>query len=151
MTHRSERAGKRALFVVVACGALTLAVPALAATSPWVKKADVVCGIWDKKAVAALGANPKPPTTAKGEFNFVVKARALESGQLHALEAIPPPRPAGVPHAFALARADIKEIDAGLAAYRAGKEAAFAHDVNVWQSDHRTSQAFINLGAIACA
>jgi hypothetical protein len=137
--------------MVVACGAVAVAIPALAATSPWVKKADVVCSLWDKKATAALGANPKPPTTARGEFNFVVKARALESGQLHALEAIPPPRPAGVPHAFALARADIKELDAGLAAYRAGKLSTFAHDVDVWQSDHRTSQAFIDLGAIACA
>ena len=97
-----------------------------------------------KKAVAALGANPKQPTTAKGEFNFVVKA--ARSSPANCMPSRRSRRRARrIPHAFALARADIKELDAGLAAYRAGKLAAFAHDVNVWQSDHRTSQAFIDL------
>src|SRR5439155_15087437 len=66
-----------------------------------------------------------------------------------ALEQIALPRPAGAARALRLARLDIRELDAGIAAYRAGKSQAFIRDVGVWQSDRRASRAFRALGAPA--
>ena len=118
--------------------------------SVWVAKANAVCKVWQKKAAAAVGATPQRPATLKGMFAFMLKARPIEAGEVHALEAITSPRPAGAAKALSLAAADVREIDAGIAAYRAGKRTAFIHDVDVWQSDRRTSRAFAALGAQAC-
>jgi hypothetical protein len=150
MSRHSTRVRGHLFAAIAVCG-FVLAGSAFAATSSWVKEANSVCLVWQKKAAASLGANPKQPTTLKGMYEFMVKARPIESGELHALEAMPQARPAGALHAFALAREDIKEIDAGIAAYRAGRQAAFIHDADVWQSDSRTSKAFTALGATTCA
>lgn len=83
-------------------------------------------------------------------FEFMVKALPLEAGEARSLEAITLPRPAGAARALLLANTDVHELAAGIAAYRAGKRTLFLHDVNVWQSDHRASRAFIALGARAC-
>jgi hypothetical protein len=116
----------------------------------WTKHADAVCVAWQKKVAAAFGAHPQQPSTAKGIYEFMVKARPIEAGELNALRRIHDPRPSGAAKALALAAADLRELDAGIAAYRAGDPALFLHDVNVWQSDHRTHRAFLAVGARAC-
>jgi hypothetical protein len=135
--------------VMAACAAGTPVVLG-ADRSTWVAQANAVCKVWQQKAAAALGANPKRPTTLKGMFAFMLKALPIESGELHALAAITAPRPAGAARALSLGSMDVLEIEAGIVAYRSGKRGEFVHDVTVWQSDHRTSRAFAALGAPAC-
>jgi hypothetical protein len=137
--------------LVAATVCATLAAASAAASSGWFTKADAVCTAWHQKAVAAFGANPAQPTTLRGTFEFMLKARRIESGELQALKAITLPRPAAATTALALASADLRELDAGLAAYRDGNRAEFTHDVSVWQADRRASRAFTALGARACA
>jgi hypothetical protein len=84
-------------------------------------------------------------------FKFMLKIRPIEAGRLAAIEVIASPQPAGASKALALARVDIKELDAGIAAHRAGNAAAFASSLKVWWTDERASHAFVALGAKACA
>jgi hypothetical protein len=83
-------------------------------------------------------------------FKFMLKIRPNESGRLAALVAIASP-PAAASNAFRLARIDISELDAGIAAHRAGNSAAFLRDFKTWLADERASRAFAALGAKACA
>jgi hypothetical protein len=135
--------------VTASCAAFALGSGG-AATSPWIAKANATCTLWHKKAVTRLGAHPKQPTTLTGVYRFVLKAQPIEAGELHALQAIPGQRPPGAAKALSYASLDVKEIDAAIADWRAGDKQAFAHDVDVWQSDHRASRAFVKLGATAC-
>lgn len=80
----------------------------------------------------------------------MVKVRPIEAGILHGLEAIPLPRPAGASRALALAAADLRELDAALAAYRGGNKTAFNKDATLWSSDHRASRAFASIGLRSC-
>jgi hypothetical protein len=130
---------------VVACWA-----PAsgLAATSPWATRANAICASWSAKAKAALGTTA--PKTQSQIYAYMVKARPIEAGLLRDLRAISVPRPAGANRGLAFAAADIREIDSALAAYRAGHKTAFVKDAEIWQSDHRTSDAFAAIGARAC-
>ena len=129
---------------------LTIAAAAGAAGSIWIAKANATCRVWNQKAVAALGSHPTQPSTAAGMFKFMVKAQPLETGELRALRAIRAPRPVGATKALGFVSIDISELNAGIAAYRAGNRTKFLQDVNVWQSDHRASRAFAAIGAKAC-
>ena len=124
---------------------------ATAATSAWVKAATPVCKRWHQRSVSVFGAHPKAPTTQAGMYRYLVKARPIEAGTLHDLQAIRVPRSAGVSPALAYAATDVKELDAAIAAYRAGNKQAFMQRVSVWQSDRRASRAFTRIGAPACA
>jgi hypothetical protein len=129
---------------------LTIAAAAGASGSTWIVKANATCRVWSQKAVAALGANPTQPSTPAGMFKFMLQARPIETGELRALRAIRAPRPVGATKALGFVSIDISELNAGIAAYRAGKRATFVHDVIIWQSDHRASRAFAAIGAKAC-
>jgi hypothetical protein len=124
-----------------------------AATSPntWVAKANAACRLWNQKAVAAFGPHPAQPATPAEMFKFMLEIRPIEVGRLASIEAIATPRPHGAANALRLARLDINELDAGIAAHRAGNAVAFARAAGVWWTDERTSRAFAALGAKACA
>jgi hypothetical protein len=122
-----------------------------APVSPWAAKANSVCVTWHKKGEAVLGANPAQPKTAAQWYAFMEKARPIEVGMLHGLQAIRLTRPPGATHALALAGADVHEIDVALAAYRSGHTAAFTRDAGAWITDQRASKAFAAIGAKSCA
>jgi hypothetical protein len=84
-------------------------------------------------------------------YGFMLGSRPIEAGLLRDLKAIGLPRPAGAAKALALLAADIREIDAGLAAHRAGNPRKVVRAFDVWQSDHRSGAAFSALGAKSCA
>jgi hypothetical protein len=144
--------GKRT--AVAATFALMLVLPvaagASARNSTWVAKANATCRLWKQKAAEAVGSNPAQPSTPAGMFKFMLKVRPIEAGELRALRAIRLPRPAGAAKALAFGATDLSELDAGIAAYRAGQRAKFLHDVDVWQSDRRASRAFAAIGAKSC-
>ena len=100
--------------------------------------------------MATFGANPKEPSTASGLYAFMLKARPIEVGELHALQAIRLPRPSGATHALSFVAADIAELDEAVAAYRAGNRARFLERSFAWQTDRRASGAFKAIGATAC-
>jgi hypothetical protein len=124
---------------------------AFTATSAWVVKANATCRSWQQRSVATFGANPKEPTTAAGLYRFMLKARPIEVGELRALEAIRSTRPPGATKALSFAAADVAELDAAIAAYRAGKSARFLERAFAWQTDRRASRAFKAIGAKTCA
>jgi len=123
---------------------------AAAGGSGWAAKADAACQASNKKVIAAFGGNPTVPTTRASMFRFMLKIRPLEVSRLSALEAIPSPPP-GAAKAFALARSDIAELDAAVAAYRSRNSATFGREATVWWNDQRASRAFAALGARSCA
>ena len=133
------------------CAAVACAAPATAATraSGWVAKANAACEASNKKVLAAFGGHPTVPSTRASMFRFMREIRPLEVGRLEALKAIPSP-PAGAAKAFALAQGDISELDAAVAAYRAGNPAAFGREATTWWNDRRASRAFAALGAKSC-
>ena len=61
--------------------------------------------------------------------------------------AIKEKRPPGVSRAFALARLDIAELRAAIAAYRTS---SFHRKTAVWASDRRADRAFVAIGARNC-
>lgn len=132
------------------CGVL-VASTAAAGTSGWVVKANATCRIWQKKSVATFGANPKEPSTASEMYTFMLKARPIEVGELHALQAIRLVRPHGATQALAYGAADIAELDEAIAAYRAGNRTRFLERTFAWQTDRRASRALKAIGATACA
>ena len=140
----------RIVLVATAGGVCAASAVAVAATSPWAERADAICRVWQTKAAAALGANTQQPSTPKGMYEFMLKARPFEAGELHALKTITVRRPAAATRALAFASSDLREVDAAIAAYRARRQALFLRDANVWQSDRRASRAFAALGARAC-
>jgi hypothetical protein len=137
-----------AVVCVVLAGLCTTA--ALAAPSPWAAKANATCRVWQQKFVATFGANPKEPSTASALYAFEVKARPLEVGELHALQAIRLARPPAATKALSYLAANVKVLDAALAAYRAGDRTRFLERSFAWQTDKRPSAAFKALGAPAC-
>ena len=128
--------------------AAAVATAGAAAISPWATKANAVCAGWHKKGEAILARQPK---TAAQWYAFMVKARPIEAGMLHDLQAIPLTRPAGATRALALVAIDVHEIDVALAAYRSGHASAFTADAGAWITDQRASKAFAAIGAKACA
>jgi hypothetical protein len=118
-----------------------------AATTPWAAKANSVCIAWKLRGKAIFGTTQ--PKSIRELYLFMVKARPFEVGELAALEKIPE-APAAASRAFRYAKADIREMDAAIAAYQAHKGQAFVDDLTAWQSDHRTSRAFIAAGAPSC-
>ena len=117
--------------------------------SGWVAKANAACEASNAKVLAAFGGHPTVPSTRASMFRFMVKIRPLEVGRLKALRAIPSP-PAGAAKAFALAQADIAELDAAVSAYRDGNSGAFGREATTWWNDRRASRAFAALGARSC-
>jgi hypothetical protein len=147
-----SRVVSKAVLAVLCAAAAVCVAPAAAAVgaSGWAAKADATCRSWNDKVIAALGGHPTIPTTRAGMYGLMVKMRPLELGRLHALAAIVSPPP-GAAKAFALVRSDIAELDASVAAYRAGNTAGFGRDATVWFDDQRASRAFAALGAKSCA
>ena len=138
--------------LVVALSATAICVgPAGAATrgSGWTAKANAACKASNAKVIAAFGGHPTVPTSRVSMFRFMVKIRPLEVSRLNTLKAIPSP-PAGAEKAFALARSDIAELDAAMAAYRDGNSAAFGREATAWWNDQRAGRAFAALGAKSC-
>jgi hypothetical protein len=140
----------------VSVGCVALAVLALgvasaaASTSAWVVKANATCRVWQQRSAALFGTNPAEPSTTAGMYAFAVKARPIEVGELHALQAIRLTRPPGATKALSYVVADIAELDAAIAAYRAGNKARFLERAFAWQTDRRASRAFKAIGATAC-
>jgi hypothetical protein len=128
---------------------ILVASAAVAGTSAWVVKANATCRVW-QEAVAAFGANPKEPSTAAGMYRFMLEARPIEVGELHALQGIRLARPPRATKALSYVVADIAELDAEIAAYRAGNQARFLERTIAWQTDRRASRAFKAIGATAC-
>ena len=148
MTPRTRVAAVGALGLLLA---IFVASAAVASTSAWVVKANAACRLWQQKSVATFGANPKAPSTAGGMYTFELKARPIEVGELHALEAIRAARPPGATRALSYIVADVAELDAAIAAYRAGNQARFLERTFAWLNDHRASRAFKAIGATDCA
>jgi hypothetical protein len=140
--------------VIAGVGALCavlVASTAAAGTSRWVVIADATCRIWQQKSVAIFGANPKEPSTAAGLHTFMLKARPIEVGELHALQAIRLVRPRRATQALSYVAADVAELDEAIAAYREGNRTRFLERSFAWQTDRRASRAFTAIGATACA
>ena len=136
---------RRGAVAALAVASLLAAVAAFAATSPWVTKANATCRVWDKKATAALGS--AQANTDAQTYVLLRKSLPLERGLLAALEAIKEKRPPGASRAFALARLDIAEVRAAIAAYRTS---SFHRKTAVWASDRRADRAFVAIGARNC-
>jgi hypothetical protein len=124
---------------------------AFAATFGWTVKANATCRVWKQESDAALGANPKVPSTAAGMYTFMVNARPIRVGELKALETIRLPRPPGATKALSYSAAAIGELDAAIAAYRAGNQARSMERAFAWLTDRRASRTFKAIGANACA
>jgi hypothetical protein len=124
---------------------------AVAGTPAWVVKANATCRAWQQKSVATFGANPKEPSTVAAMYTFMLKARPIEVGELHALQAIRLARPPGATTALSYVVSDIAALDAAIAAYRAGNQARFLERTIAWQTDRRASRAFKAIGATSCA
>jgi hypothetical protein len=148
--RRLSSSSRIALVVAAAFASASCAGDAVAAASPWVVKANAVCRVWEKRAPAAVGANPNPRTPAQ-MYAFMVKARPFEVGLVKALKNISLPRPPGAAHALALATADVHELDTALAAHRAGSEKIFLSHAFAWLTDQRANKAFRAIGARACS
>ncbi len=136
-----------AFAAAVALSATADSVPA--ASSPWITKANATCRAWEHKANVAFGPNPSTATPA-AVYKLLLKARPIETGELHALKAIPGARPAGANKAFHLVALDIQELDTAITAYRAGRQTTLLRAVAVWQSDRRAGLAFRAIGAKDC-
>jgi hypothetical protein len=136
---------------VGAVSAVMVASTAAAGTSAWVVKANATCRTWQGKSVAMFGANPKEPSTASGLYMFMLKARPIEVGELHGLQAIRLPRPRGATQALSYVAGDIAELDEAVAAYRAGDRTRFLERSFAWQTDRRAIRAFKMIGATGCA
>jgi hypothetical protein len=145
----SDHVSKALLVGISAAAVWVAAAGAGAAGSGWAAKANAACIASNKKVIAAFGGHPTVPSTRASMFGFMLKIRPLEFSRLRALEAIPSPPP-GATKAFALARTDIAELDAAVASYRAGNEAAFGRQATVWWNDQRTGRALAALGAKSC-
>jgi hypothetical protein len=139
-----------ALFVSLLVLAPAFAATSVAAPSPWAVKANATCKTWRQKSAAVLGAHPTMPKTPAATYRFMQKARPIQVGELKALSAIRLPRPAAGTRALTYAAADIAELDAGLAAYRAGNQAKFLERAFASLTDTRAQRAFKALGAPAC-
>jgi len=86
ITSREVTAPKAfAVIVVAAIVAALLVTGAVAATSPWVTKANAVCVAWNGKALAILGTTT--PKTQAQLFAYMVETRPIEAGLLHGLAA----------------------------------------------------------------
>jgi hypothetical protein len=142
---RSAASAAVGLFVILVASA------AVAGSSAWVVKANATCQVWQQKFVATFGANPKEPSTASGMYKFMLKARPIEVGELHALQGIRLARPAEATKALSSTVANITVLDAAIAAHRAGNQARFLERAFAWQTDTRASRAFKAIGATACA
>ena len=141
-------AGVAVALVVLLCSSVS---PGQAARGQvWVARANAVCSVWAKRG-DALAGGPARPVTAKTMFEFMEKAEPIEAGELRAVRRIPGVRPKGANDALALADADVRELKAGIAAFKAADTSTFLDAWNKWISDDRASKRFIALGARACA
>ena len=134
-----------ALAIGATIAAVMVAAASAAAPSPWAEQADKVCVVWLAKLKKEFGSPVKPAQL----YRFAVKAKALESHELSALEQISG-RPAAGTAALAAMRVDIAQIGSAITAWNQGKPALFVQILKRYLNDGRARSAFAAAGATQC-
>jgi hypothetical protein len=141
------------ILAVLGC-ALAVAVatpgPASAAAGSWATQANAICVKEAARVRKQLEARPRATTDAQ-VFKLLVEVfRPAEVRFVRLLTAIPGPRPAAATKGLRLAKLDIEELDAAIAAYRQNDLALFERRVQIWFADNRANRALTAAGATAC-